>query len=136
MEPEELIAPQGDLEPVLFPAETPEASYNELLTRVTAHLDEVEGLIANVAAANKDAARKAFVRWRIYTAVVIHITRPPASATLDSGKTQWSFLVSQMSVYEDLRDKAEAEFTSYLPVDPTPAEKVERSGSRKLGVGW
>jgi hypothetical protein len=128
---EQLIAPQGELEPALFPV-------GDLQTRVDAYLVDAQAkaVAANVPSGNQDAAVTAWVYHRAYTAVARRLAVEPERAEVDDqGRT---YNVKQAGVFQSLADQFKAEFEGYIPVavaQPT-ARRPRGSASVSTEAVW
>lgn len=106
---EQLIAPQGELEPALFPL-------GDLATRVDAYLVDAlaKTAAASVPSAQQDAAVTAWVYHRAYTAVARRLAVEPERAEVDDQARTYN--VKQSSTFQSLADQFKAEFEGYIPV--------------------
>lgn len=119
----DFIAPNGLLEPFLFPKKTAQQSLDELTARVTVWLNQSYGALSGVAASSIDDATRYYVYFRCYDAIYQRMLVDPAKIKLHSGKTETEKSDEQLKEFGRLRDKYENAYKELLPVDATPTRR-------------
>lgn len=135
---DDLLAPEGELDPSLFPSDDASA----LSTRLDAYIAAAAARLAayptgSISDDVADAATRAYAYAEAYAAVYRRMAAQPMSTTLaDQGSV--SYNVQQAREFKVLSDEKRAEFASYLPVaaPDTAAELFARSGAVPTRVSW
>lgn len=139
--PSDLLAPQGELEPSLFPGD----DSSSLSVRLSRYLSDAGAVLAgypdgSITPAQSDRAQSAYAYAESYAAIYRRMAAAPMSATLaDQGSVTYN--IAQMREFKALSESKRAEFTSLLPIaDPVTDQDqwglLARSGAVPTRVSW
>lgn len=135
---DDLLAPEGELEPSLFPSDDTSALSARLVAYVAAAMARLSTYPAGtISAAVADAATRAYAYAEAYAAVYRRMAAQPTSWTIvDQGSTSYS--VQQAREFKQLSDAKRAEFESYLPIaaPDSPTALFARSGAVPTRATW
>lgn len=119
-----LIDPSGRILPALFPGEDA-ATVEE---RVQGYLDTAYALASVSAAADPDAAAKAYTYWRAFDAVCMRMMREAARLGL-AEQGERTVLDSQLKFWQGERDRARADFEVLSRAVPDEGEEPNPRGA-------
>jgi hypothetical protein len=134
----DLIAPKGEIETALFPAEDSAA----LSLRLQGYLDEAYAKLSTLVlpdGVDVDDAAQSYAYYRAYKAVHLRMSASAASAQIE-GEASRTFLASQIATFADLRDEMLQEWNDVLALANVDVETTQaidvRSGSQLIIPTW
>lgn len=132
LEPAQLIAPEGEIEPAMFPGDKAEA----LESRVQAYLTHgyEKATAAEVLDADRDDAARAWAYHRAFRSVFVRLSASPASVSLDA-QCSTSRTAQQIAEFGRLAAQYEAEYLGLVPVAQTP-KPAPTSGAVRTVISW
>lgn len=132
LEPTQLIAPEGEIEPAMFPTDTAEQLAHRVQAYITAGTEKASA--DGVDAGDLDDAARAWAYYRAFRAVFVRLSATPSSITLnDQGGT--ARLLTQIVHFDKLAADYLTEYTGLVPAAAV-ARVVPQSAATKTRITW
>lgn len=132
LEPTQLIAPEGEIEPAMFPGDSPTALADRVQAYITAGTDKATA--DGVAAGDLDAAARAWAYYRAFRAVFVRLSASPSSVSL-ANQGGSSRTTSQISEFAALAEGWRTDYLALVPEAPPP-RTVPQSAPVKNRFTW